>query len=106
MIATSDLVAAKELKSRLVDLMAVDELRVFGSRARGDADPDSDLDVLVVLRENAKGLKNSVRDIAWEVGIKHGLVISTIVIDRYELYETPLRSSPFVMAVEEEGVAV
>jgi predicted nucleotidyltransferase len=28
------------------------ELRLFGSQARGDATPDSDIDVLVVVRPN------------------------------------------------------
>lgn len=89
MIAQTDLVIARELRSQLDQHLAGDQVRVFGSRARGDADQDSDFDVLVVLEKNTRQHKELVRTIAWEIGLKHGVVISTIVIDRHELTGNP-----------------
>lgn len=38
----------KEIVSRLVEAVDPDRIIMFGSRARGDANPDSDLDLLIV----------------------------------------------------------
>jgi len=43
----------RELRERLRELYGVrlDRVILFGSRARGDADPESDLDVMIVLSD-------------------------------------------------------
>ncbi len=49
---TDDLLAAlRQLLPELQERWAVETLEVFGSRARGDAGPDSDLDLLVTFRQ-------------------------------------------------------
>ena len=37
-----------EIVRRLVEAVKPDRIILFGSRARGDADPDSDLDLLII----------------------------------------------------------
>jgi predicted nucleotidyltransferase len=61
-----------------------DLLRVvlFGSKARGDFDDESDLDLLVVVRfpdEDYWEHWQRIADIAWEVEFKHSVVTTTIV---------------------------
>ncbi len=46
---------------------------LFGSRARGDAAPDSDIDVLVVLTNDDPHLCSSVRRLAARVSPEYGL---------------------------------
>ncbi|MGZ8217011.1 nucleotidyltransferase domain-containing protein [Methylomagnum sp.] len=41
----------REIVSATVDAVGPERIVLFGSRARGDAQPDSDLDLLVVERE-------------------------------------------------------
>ena len=43
MLTETDQRIAREFQRRLADVVPVLDLRVFGSRARGDAAPDSDL---------------------------------------------------------------
>lgn len=52
---------------------------MFGSRARGDADPDSDMDVLVVLSDASPAVRKVVRYLAVEVWLEYGIYISTRV---------------------------
>ena len=52
---------------------------LFGSRARGDAVPDSDMDVLVVLSDASPAMRKVVRYLAVEVWLKYGIYISTRV---------------------------
>ncbi|WP_240922535.1 nucleotidyltransferase domain-containing protein [Thermococcus sp. 9N3] len=44
----------REMKEKLIEILGDDlvEVILFGSYARGEAKEDSDVDVLVVLREN------------------------------------------------------
>ncbi|MEW6486851.1 MAG: nucleotidyltransferase domain-containing protein [Thermodesulfobacteriota bacterium] len=101
-----DRAIAEELKRRVAQQTALVELRVFGSRARGDADPDSDMDVFVEVEVLDRDVRDRVLDAAWEVGFSHHLVISPLVYSRQEVEESPLRASPILKAIAEEGVPV
>jgi hypothetical protein len=70
------------------------DLRVFGSRARGDAAPDSDLDVFIELEESTPELRQRISEIAWEVGFERECLISTVVTTRDELEQGALGASP------------
>jgi predicted nucleotidyltransferase len=97
---------ALELKQRLSQVVPLLDLRVFGSRARGDADEYSDMDVFLEIEYLTRDLKEKISEVTWEVGFKNEVVISTLIFTRDELENTPLRSSPIVEAINEEGVKV
>ncbi|MBI5584256.1 MAG: nucleotidyltransferase domain-containing protein [Deltaproteobacteria bacterium] len=79
----------------------------LGSRARGDANPDSDLDVLVILDGPvSKQSRRIVSDNAWEVGFEAGIVVVPIVVSRESWEKGPERVSLLAMAVREEGVSI
>ena len=77
----------------------------FGSRARGDAAPDSDLDVCVVLDALTREADRAVMRLAWEIGFEHDVVISTITYSRAEFEHGPCSQSPLVRAILREGIA-
>jgi len=52
---------------------------LFGSRARGEAQPDSDMDILVVMSSADPQVRRAIRDLAVEVWLEHGLYLSTRV---------------------------
>jgi predicted nucleotidyltransferase len=79
-------------------------LKLFGSRARGNAAPDSDIDVLVVVDANRVGAEDAVIDIAFDVNLAHGVYVSPRVIEQATLEHPVWRITPFVQAMEREGI--
>ena len=101
-----DLLIARELKKRVLRIAPLVDFRVFGSRARGDADEYSDLDVFLEFEFVDRELEERVSDIAWEIGLEHRLVVSSLIFSRQEIEESPLRISPIVKAIRAEGVRI
>ena len=96
-----------QLKAKLQERLSVSRLVLFGSRARGDADPDSDMDVLVVLDGAADAkAEDYVRLCAWEAGVEQGIIVVPVMVSRAEWQDGPLSSSLLALAVEKEGVAI
>ena len=81
------------------------KLILFGSRARGDADPASDMDVVVILENTVNDEdREFVSDCAWEAGFQHGIVLVPVVFTRREWEVGPERYSLLAQAVKSEGV--
>jgi DNA polymerase sigma len=97
----------EQFRALLRERLQVHRVILFGSRARGDADPQSDLDVVVVLEDGIDvSAREYVSDCAWEAGFAHGIVVVPVVFTRGEWEHGPERESLFVRAVETEGVPV
>lgn len=59
---------------------AVEAVYLYGSVARGDErGRDSDVDLLVVISDDVNGLESAIRDLAYDVELDHGVVLSLIV---------------------------
>ncbi len=103
---TRDFEIALQLKERLSGLVQLVDFRIFGSRARGDGDEYSDMDVFVEVERLDKSLKERILDTAWDVGFNNFMVIAPLIFTRDELENTPLRSSPVVKVIFQEGIPV
>ncbi|NTW67744.1 MAG: nucleotidyltransferase domain-containing protein [Nitrospirae bacterium] len=101
-----DRIVAVELKRRLSAIVQLVDFKVFGSRARGDDDEYSDLDVFIEVEALSPSLKEEISDIVWEVGYQNDMVISPRIFTRDELERSPLRASSIVKAIADEGVPV
>lgn len=78
---------------------------LYGSQARGDALPDSDVDVLVVLRRdvNYEELFDETLDLVANLSLEYDIVISRAFVSQ-ERFEQEM--SPFLMNVRREAVPV
>ena len=90
------------LRNRVVDI------RLFGSVARGDAQPDSDIDILVVVEPEDERirLERQTADIAFDVNMEHDVFISPCVLTAAMLADPVWGRTPFLTAVHREGVAL
>lgn len=79
-------------------------LKLFGSKARGDDVPGSDIDVAVIITAADPVVKDQVVDIAFDVNLVYGVYLSPRVIPCAVLEDPVWRITPFLQAVEREGV--
>ncbi len=83
------------------------QIIMFGSRARGDAEPYSDLDVMVIIDGMVdEAIREWVSDCAWEAGYVQGVVIVPVVFSRAEWEQGPERHSLLARAVASEGIPI
>jgi uncharacterized protein len=84
------------------------DIRLFGSEARGDATPESDIDVLVVVKPDDQrvALETRIVDIAFDVNIERNVFISPMVITTAILSHPVWRETPFIETVLREGIAL
>ncbi|MCL4490925.1 MAG: nucleotidyltransferase domain-containing protein [Nitrospirae bacterium] len=101
-----DLRVIEKFKLLVSQKVKVLELRIFGSRARGDASPESDLDVLVVVDHLDHSIEKYISDCAWEAGFHEDVLIMPVAISLDTLKNSPIRESVFIKNVYREGVTV
>ena len=83
----------KEAVGRLVDAYQPERVYLFGSWARGDAGPDSDFDLLLVVPDTAPTERRRSRlvyELLWDVGVAADVLVWTR--DRFES-RLPLKAS-------------
>jgi DNA polymerase sigma len=93
-----------KLKGLLLKKIGLNSLVLFGSRARGDADQYSDMDVLVVVDRLDKTIEDYISDCAWEAGFEEGIVIVPINFTKDEWEKGLERFSLLAQAIRSEGV--
>jgi predicted nucleotidyltransferase len=84
------------------------DLRLFGSVARRDAEPDSDIDILVIVQpdhERAQ-LERQAVDIAFDVNLQYDLYISPRVLPSSMLAHPVWGQTPFLKTIQRESVAL
>jgi uncharacterized protein len=97
---------ASELKRRLSEAMELIDFKVYGSKARGDDDEFSDLDVFIEVAMLDKETRDLVSEIVWEVSLENSIVISPLVFSVAEAENSPLRASPILRSIKEEGIRI
>ncbi|MBF0505919.1 MAG: nucleotidyltransferase domain-containing protein [Nitrospirae bacterium] len=101
-----DLKIAEKFKSLVAQRVKVHEVKIFGSRARGNATEESDLDVLIVVDHLDHALEKFISECAWEAGFPEDVVVVPIAISIDSMKSSALRESVFIKTVYREGVAV
>jgi predicted nucleotidyltransferase len=82
------------------------DVRLFGSRARGEGHEDSDFDVFVLVDDSAGDVRPRVFDLAIDQELAHGVVLSPFVRTRSEMAELRRLERAIALDIDRDGVPV
>ena len=96
----------REMLATRVFAGVVVNMVLYGSKARGDAREDSDIDILLVVGDAAAHLKRPLRQLAHELAATSYALPSIVAYTEAEWTRLGRLGSPFRAAVERDGVQV
>ena len=99
-------IAVSKLKESLIEKFKLFDFRVFGSKVRGNASSDSDIDVMIEIEDYNPSVESAIDDIVFEINLNFDCFISTIIFSKKEIEEGPLSESPIYKLIQKEGVRV
>lgn len=79
-------------------------VKLFGSKARGDDDPFSDIDLFVVARQFDRGTREAITPFVVDINLKYNVVLSPIIHSLAEYEDPRLKITPFFKKVMSEGI--
>ena len=80
---------------------------LYGSRARGDCEPDSDYDLLILLGGAVSWrVEDQIRQILYPLELETGKVFTVVCYGKDEWYSPIYQAMPFVHNVEREGIVL
>jgi len=100
--------ALADLRARLfAELGFVEEVILFGSAARGTADAESDIDLLVLtMYALPYQQRHQITHLLSEINDLYETTFSSLVIDRAEWEEGLIAALPIKREIEQDGVLV
>jgi predicted nucleotidyltransferase len=101
----TDLNLLRRCKEAVAHVASDSEVVLYGSRARGEADKDSDYDILVIVDGPVDmALKKEILSNVYPLELETGAVLTLIVYSKQKWNSPLYRAMPFRKNVEAEGV--
>lgn len=105
-LSQRDRFAIHEATRVIRDAADVVEIVLFGSKARGEARPESDIDILVVTaRPLSRAERHGVVDRLFQIQLDNDVVFSPLFVAVDQWRFGPLSVLPIRFEIDEDGVA-
>ena len=102
----ADFKIAEEFASSIREKLGKVSIIVYGSRARENSEPVSDMDICVIVEKMDRKTREIIFTIAWETGFKEDVVIVPLIFEKKEWKDSPILESPIYKNIQREGVKV
>jgi hypothetical protein len=98
--------AVKEFVSAIKQELKDHILRttIFGSKVRGDYSQDSDIDILIILKERSKYLIDTLYEKLLDIELEYDSKISLTIFSQAEYQHNVNAHTPFIESLANEGV--
>lgn len=105
-LSSNELDAIRQAVALLKKMFPVVGIRLFGSKARGDSGPESDIDLLVLTEKQLPWReRDHMTDSLYQIQMQHDVVISLLVVPLQEWTSGLVSALPIHDIIEEEGIA-
>ena len=85
----------------------VERVILFGSKARGDDDSESDIDLLVITSSQIdSAAENAMQEAAWHTGIEHGRAVQLVVRSHEQWWHGIDQATPLRLQIDADGIEV
>ncbi|MHB1679231.1 MAG: nucleotidyltransferase domain-containing protein [bacterium] len=98
--------AINELKSEILKTHPETEVILFGSKARGDFNEDSDVDVLIFVDKINNDVEKDIADIIYNIIAKYGIPLNETIAEKKLLEVSWISETPFYANIKKEGVII
>ncbi|MCE1169544.1 MAG: nucleotidyltransferase domain-containing protein [Sphingobacteriia bacterium] len=98
-------IIVQQIQSALHELIPDGKVILFGSEARGDARPDSDIDLLILIEGETVPVEQEkeIIGVLSDLTVQTGIIISSIILPRHKWENRDIKS-PFYFTVMNEGI--
>ncbi len=92
----------RKIKALLGDNL--EEIKIFGSKVRGDYRQDSDIDILLVLQKKNWELSHKIAKLATEIDLRFNCEISPAIYSSFERRKNQQMQTLFSQTLQKEGI--
>lgn len=82
------------------------DLRIFGSKVRGDFDKESDIDIMLVIESEDWHIQEEITKISADINMEFDCNISPVIYTRLEHEQNKYFKTLFIQEVEKEGISL
>ena len=94
-----------ELLRRLYDQFHIVGVILYGSAARGEADKESDIDLLILTAEPlSRPARHDITDVVFDVNLRYETNFSTLVLDQHAWETGAVAVLPVKEAILQDGI--
>ncbi|MEQ8167845.1 MAG: nucleotidyltransferase domain-containing protein [Candidatus Eremiobacterota bacterium] len=105
-MSNSEILAIKELKKVLYSSFNIIDMKIFGSKSRGEGNSDSDIDLMIEIDISTADIISQIYDITFDINLAYDTSISPVIFSKLELEEGPMSESPLYKVIQKEGVPI
>jgi hypothetical protein len=106
-LADADRVAIAATIAAIRDRWPVEQVILFGSKARGDDGPESGIDLLVITSKLVDATEeNTMQETAWHTGLQYGCVVQLIVRSHDQWWHGIDQATPLRLQIDADGIEI
>ena len=105
-LSQNEATALVELKEMLARDYSVEDVRLFGSKARGTGHAASDLDLFIVVPQLNWETEKAIYTLCFELSLKYDLLLAPTLYSQAELTDPLIQATPFYRVIQDEGLPV
>jgi predicted nucleotidyltransferase len=95
-----------QFKSKIEALLGAEKVKLilFGSKARGDSDRHSDIDIAIIVKKLARKQKNLILEKIADFEFENIMPLSTLILSEEEFKLLKKRERAIAYEIENEGI--